>query len=100
MVATIITIVILVLVLVLICLELYQIEKKNTIICKQEYEIKESKLEALRKDSKIQEITEQYTILYNEYERYKQLNPDSKAPRPTTPYDIVNEILGGKDEME
>ena len=100
MVATVISIVILILVLVLICLELYQIEKKNTIILKQEYEIENVKQESLKKDSKIKEITEEYTILYNEYERYKQLNPDSKAPRPTTPYDIVNEILGGKDEME
>ena len=100
MVATVISIVILILVLVLLCLELYQIEKKNTIILKQEYEIENVKQESLKKDSKIKEITEEYTILYNEYERYKQLNPDSKAPRPTTPYDIVNEILGGKDEME
>ena len=100
MVDTVITIVILILVLALVCLELYQIEKKNIIICKQEYEIENIKRESLKKDSKIEEITEEYTLLYNEYERYKQLNPDSKGPRPTTPYDIVNEILGGKDEME
>ena len=100
MVDTVITIVILIFVLALVCLELYQIEKKNTIICKQEFEIKNIKQESLDKDSKLREITEEYTILYNEYEKYKQLNPDSKAPRPTTPYDIVNEILGGKDEVE
>ena len=69
-------------------------------IVRQEYEIKEKNHDIVKKDLQLKEISEAYEALYREFERYKQLNPDSGKPVPTTPYDLVNNILGGKDEME
>lgn len=89
-----------VLLVVFIFLDLYHIEKKNTLIIRQEYEIKEKNHDIVKKDLQLKEVSEAYELLYREFERYKQLNPDSGQPRPTTPYDLVNNILGGSNEME
>lgn len=100
MVTTVLVIFLLLLVVVCVFLNLYQIENKNTQICEQRYELKEKENRIRALDFKLKECTAQYADLYEEFERYKQLNPNDKHTSQSTPYDLVRDILDGKGEID